>query len=51
MIVVAFILGQFSIGFLHHRKFKATQNKTIYGTVHIWLGRAIIFFGILNCFL
>lgn len=51
IIVVAFILAQFTIGFLHHKKFKDTQHPTIYGKVHVWLGRIIIFLGVLNAFL
>ncbi|KAK0385005.1 hypothetical protein NLU13_7483 [Sarocladium strictum] len=50
IIVVAFILAQFTIGFLHHKKFKDTQHPTIYGKVHVWLGRIIIFLGVLNAF-
>jgi hypothetical protein len=50
IIVVAFIIAQFAIGFLHHKKFKDTQNPTIYGKVHVWLGRLILFFGVLNAF-
>lgn len=50
-IVVAFIIGQFVIGFLHHKKFKDTQHPTMYGKIHVWLGRFILFLGILNAFL
>ncbi|KAH8170602.1 cytochrome domain of cellobiose dehydrogenase domain-containing protein [Sarocladium implicatum] len=50
IVVVAFIIAQFTIGFLHHKKFKDTQNPTIYGKIHVWLGRIILFFGIMNAF-
>ena len=51
MLATAFILGQFALGFLHHRKFKQTHQPTRYGTTHLWFGRAIIVLGIMNAFL
>ncbi|KAK2046021.1 CBD9-like protein [Colletotrichum somersetense] len=50
-IVVAFLLAQFAIGFLHHQKYKKTQQTTPYKTVHVWLGRIIIGLGTFNAFL
>ncbi|POR31845.1 Uncharacterized protein TPAR_07965 [Tolypocladium paradoxum] len=49
-IIVAFILVQFSLGFLHHTQYRKTQAPTKYGRVHLWLGRLIIFLGVLNAF-
>ncbi|CAM1501092.1 Fc.00g102540.m01.CDS01 [Cosmosporella sp. VM-42] len=51
ILVVAFMLGQFGIGFLHHRQYKQTQAPTKYGRIHRWLGRAILFIGTLNAFI
>ncbi|KAK1962931.1 CBD9-like protein [Colletotrichum eremochloae] len=50
-IVVAFLLAQFALGFLHHQKYKKTQQTTPYKTVHVWLGRIIIVLGTFNAFL
>ncbi|OLN85556.1 hypothetical protein CCHL11_05802 [Colletotrichum chlorophyti] len=50
-IVVAFCFGQFAVGFLHHHKFKQTQQTTVYKTIHIWLGRIVIALGTFNAFL
>ncbi|WQF88845.1 Putative cytochrome b561/ferric reductase transmembrane, cellobiose dehydrogenase, cytochrome [Colletotrichum destructivum] len=50
-IVVAFLLAQFAIGFLHHQKYKKTHQSTPYKTVHIWLGRIVIALGTFNAFL
>ncbi|UNI20596.1 hypothetical protein JDV02_006668 [Purpureocillium takamizusanense] len=49
-IIVAFIIGQFVLGFLHHTEYRKTQAPTKFGRIHLWLGRIIIFFGILNAF-
>jgi hypothetical protein len=49
--VVAFMLIQFVIGFLNHRGYKKTQTPTKMALPHIWLGRFIIIFGVMNAFL
>lgn len=63
VIVMAGLIGQFAIGFLHHRaytKSKATTptsspsptpSTTKLAPIHIWLGRSILFLGIMNGFL
>ncbi|WYZ41732.1 hypothetical protein EsH8_V_000627 [Colletotrichum jinshuiense] len=50
-IVVAFLMAQFAIGFLHHQKFKKTQQPTIYKTIHVWLGHIVIALGTCNAFI
>lgn len=49
--IVFFILGQFSLGFLHHRQHRRTQLPTKFGKIHLWFGRLIILLGIMNGFL
>ncbi|KAI7786825.1 integral membrane protein [Diaporthe eres] len=51
IIVFIFILAQFTLGFMHHRVFKKTQQTTKFAPIHIWLGRAAIILGIVNAFL
>lgn len=51
ILVFIFLLGQFVLGFMHHRKFKKTQKPTKLAPIHVWLGRLIIVLGIVNGFL
>ncbi|ROV89052.1 hypothetical protein VSDG_08736 [Cytospora chrysosperma] len=51
LIVVIFLLGQFVMGFMHHREFKKTQEPTKLAPIHVWMGRLIIVLGIVNGFL
>lgn len=44
-------MAQFAIGFLHHQKFKKTQQPTIYKTIHVWLGHIVIALGTCNAFM
>ncbi|KAM4065512.1 cytochrome domain of cellobiose dehydrogenase [Hirsutella rhossiliensis] len=49
-VIVGFILGQFTLGVLHHQKFRKTKAPTKFGMAHLWLGRIILFLGTLNAF-
>lgn len=51
VVVIGFCLAQFGIGFLHHAKFKKTQQGTKYGLIHVWMGRIVLFLGTLNAFM
>ena len=51
ILVFTFILVQFGLGFMHHRQFKKTQQKTKMAPIHVWLGRLIIILGVVNGFL
>lgn len=51
IIAFIFILVQFTLGVLHHRVFKKTQNPTKFAPIHVWLGRVVIVLGIVNGFL
>ncbi|ROV94566.1 hypothetical protein VMCG_08145 [Cytospora schulzeri] len=51
LIVFIFLLGQFVVGFMHHREFKKTQKPTKLAPIHVWMGRLIIVLGIVNGFL
>lgn len=51
IIVLILVLGQFILGFTHHRIYKRTQEPTKLAPIHVWLGRLVIFLGILNGFL
>jgi hypothetical protein len=45
------MIGQFVIGFMHHRIYKRTQAPTKLAPYHVWLGRVVIPAGIVNGFL
>ena len=45
------MVGQFALGFLHHRMYKKTQAPTKLAPYHVWLGRVVIPAGIINGFL
>lgn len=51
LIVFIFLLGQFVMGFMHHRESKKTQKPTKLAPIHVWMGRLIIVLGIVNGFL
>lgn len=45
------MIGQFVLGFMHHRIYKRTQAPTALAPYHVWLGRVVIPAGIINGFL
>lgn len=45
------MIGQFVLGYLHHRMYKKTQTTTKLAPIHVWLGRAVILGGIVDGFL
>ncbi|KAI1657188.1 putative iron reductase domain protein [Daldinia decipiens] len=51
ILIFIFIFAQFALGFLHHRNFKKTQQKTKMAPIHVWMGRVIIVMGVVNAFL
>ncbi|KAL2073279.1 hypothetical protein VTL71DRAFT_10603 [Oculimacula yallundae] len=51
IIIIAAMICQFIIGFLHHRMYKQTQLPTKLAPIHIWLGRVVIPAGIVNGFI
>ncbi|TVY84327.1 hypothetical protein LSUE1_G000987 [Lachnellula suecica] len=51
IIVIMMMIGQFVLGFMHHRMYKKTQAPTKLSPYHIWLGRVVIPAGIINGFL
>lgn len=51
VIVIAGLIGQFVLGFLHHRVYAKTQAPTKLAPIHVWLGRFVIVLGIVNGFM
>ncbi|TVY30509.1 hypothetical protein LHYA1_G000559 [Lachnellula hyalina] len=51
LMVMVLMIGQFVLGFLHHRMYKKTQAPTKLTPIHVWLGRIVIPAGIINGFL
>ena len=51
VIVIAGLIGQFVLGFLHHRTYTKTQSPTKLAPIHVWLGRLVITLGIVNGFM
>ncbi|KAI8624810.1 iron reductase domain protein [Xylariaceae sp. FL1651] len=48
--VLVFALAQFTLGYLHHRIYKRTQQTTKMAPIHVWLGRFVIPLGVANGF-
>lgn len=51
ILLYLFLIGQFVMGFMHHRLYKKTQQPTKLAPVHVWMGRIIIPVGVANAFL
>jgi len=51
LVIIVAMVGQFVLGFLHHRMYKKTLAPTKLAPIHVWLGRAVIPLGIANGFL
>ncbi|KAI1142489.1 putative iron reductase domain protein [Hypoxylon sp. FL0543] len=51
LLIFIFIFAQFTLGFLHHRKFKQTKQTTKLAPIHRWMGRGLLTLGIINGFL
>ncbi|KAF7861448.1 hypothetical protein EAF04_008013 [Stromatinia cepivora] len=51
LIIVIAMIGQWILGFLHHRMYKKTSTTTKFAPIHVWLGRIVIPAGIINGFI
>ncbi|KAH8820884.1 hypothetical protein F5884DRAFT_850131 [Xylogone sp. PMI_703] len=51
IIVILAMIGQFLLGFMHHRIYKRTLVPTKLAPYHRWLGRVVIPMGIVDAFL
>ncbi|KAI9641843.1 hypothetical protein NHQ30_009710 [Ciborinia camelliae] len=51
LIIVMSMIGQFILGFLHHRMYKKTSKTTKFAPIHVWLGRIVTPAGIINGFI
>lgn len=51
LLVIVMMVGQFVLGFMHHRMYKKTKLPTKLAPIHIWLGRVVIGGGVINGFL
>ncbi|KAI1089295.1 putative iron reductase domain protein [Rostrohypoxylon terebratum] len=49
--IFIFLFAQFTLGFLHHRKFKETKKTTKFAPYHRWLGRLVLALGGINAVL
>ncbi|KAG8418051.1 hypothetical protein J3458_005489 [Metarhizium acridum] len=47
-IIIAFILAQLGLGFQHHFKHQRTKAPTMFGKIHVWLGRLILLLAFVN---
>ncbi|KFA79391.1 hypothetical protein S40288_06071 [Stachybotrys chartarum IBT 40288] len=50
IIIVATVISQLVLGFLHHKKHQTNQGPSRYGQIHIWVGRVMLLFGLINAF-
>lgn len=51
LIIMAIMILQLILGYVHHRLYKRTQQTTLIAPIHLWLGRLVILFGIVNAYL
>jgi CDP-diglyceride synthetase len=51
LIVILFVLVQFSLGMLHHRLYKRSQQPTTFGRIHRYIGFPVLLFGAIDGFL
>ncbi|KAG5998691.1 hypothetical protein E4U54_002136 [Claviceps lovelessii] len=49
-IIVAFILVQLGLGFKHHFEYQKTKAPTLFGKIHVWIGRLVLLLALLNSF-
>ncbi|KAG5937912.1 hypothetical protein E4U53_008112 [Claviceps sorghi] len=49
-IIVAFILAQLGLGVKHHFEYSKTRTTTLFGRIHVWIGRVILFLALVNSF-
>ncbi|ESZ98460.1 hypothetical protein SBOR_1122 [Sclerotinia borealis F-4128] len=50
-IIIIAMMGQFILGFLHHRMYKKTSTTTKFAPIHVWIGRIVIPAGVINGFI
>ncbi|OAR01522.1 hypothetical protein LLEC1_07202 [Akanthomyces lecanii] len=48
ILVVAFLLGQFTLGVMHHLEYRQTRAPTKYGKIHVWLGNGVLLLAVFN---
>lgn len=48
VVIFALIAFQPLLGYLHHRQYKRTQERTAVSHLHLWNGRLVIVLGIVN---
>ncbi|KAK3312690.1 integral membrane protein [Apodospora peruviana] len=47
VIAVGILLQPF-IGYIHHRRYVRTQQRSNWSTIHVWFGRTLLLLGIVN---
>jgi hypothetical protein len=48
LVLLAFLLLQGPLGYVHHAAYKRYSRRTIWSHLHLWLGRLAITLGIIN---
>lgn len=48
LLIVAALLIQLSLGLIHHARYNKTNNPTIFGKIHFFLGPSIMVLGLIN---
>ena len=49
--IAALLVAQIAAGYIHHSKFKVAGRRTPVSYAHMWLGRAVIYGGMVNAIL
>jgi hypothetical protein len=47
-VVVAALLIQPFLGYIHHRRYLSTRKATTWTHIHVWYGRVLLLLGIIN---
>jgi len=47
-VIAAGLLLQPFFGYMHHRRYIRTQQRSAWAPLHVWYGRALLLLGILN---
>ena len=48
MIVIALLTLQPPLGLVHHAKYTSAGKRTLWGMLHLWLGRVLMLLGAIN---
>lgn len=51
LVLVGYLLFQVALGYFHHLQYQKTKRRSWLSHLHLWLGRGVIIFGMINAVL